>query len=97
MTITRADAKQEEFISSRGKLFINFEQVEKTETVDENQITYWEMKTLEVEDARDAYQAVIEYYEAQQSRPLRELAVDPVNEYALNKLKFLEEQIAKYR
>lgn len=91
---TRADSKQEEFISSNGKLYINFEQVEKQ---DEDGATFWEMNTLEVTDKRTAYNKVIEYFEAQQLRPLRELVIDPTNEYAKNKIVYLEEQIAKYR
>ena len=92
---TRADARQEEFISSNGKLYINIEQEEKT---DEGAgATYWEMVTLEVTDKRTAYNKVIEYFEAQQARPIRELAIDPTNEYAKKKIVYLEEQIAKYR
>lgn len=94
MTITRADSKQEEFFSSNGKLYINFEQVEKED--DEGNI-FWEMNTLEITDKRTAYNKVIEYFEAQQLRPLRELAIDPTNEYAKTKIAFLEEQIVKYR
>lgn len=86
---TNADQKQDEFISSNGKLYINFEQVE-TETG-------WEMETLEVNDKRTAYQTVIGWYEVQQLRPLRELAINPDNEFAKNKLAFINEQIAKYR
>lgn len=91
---TRADARQEEFISSNGKLYINFEQVEKQ---DEDGGIYWEMTTLEISDKREAYNAVIAYFEAQQARPIRELVIDPTNEYAKNKIAYLEEQIAKYR
>lgn len=91
---TRADSRQEEFISSNGKLYINIEQEEKT---DEDGATYWEMTTLEISDKREAYNAVIAYFEAQQLRPLRELAIDPTNEYAKNKIAYLDEQIAKYR
>lgn len=92
---TRADKKQDEFISSNGKLYINFEQVEKTD--EETGEKFWEMETLEVSDKRTAYQTVIEWYEAQQARPIRELAIDPTNEFAKNKLAFINEQIAKYR
>ena len=91
---TRADAKQEEFFSSGGKLYINVEQEEKT---DEDGTTYWEMITLEIDDKRTAYDKVIEYFEAQQLRPLRELVIDSENEYAKNKIAYLDEQIAKYR
>ena len=94
MKITTADSKQEEFFSSNGKLYINFEQVEKT---DEDGVVFYEMKTLEVSDKRTAYNEVIAYYEKEQLRPLRELAIDPLNEYALNKVKFIDEQIVKYR
>ena len=92
---TRADSKQEEFISSNGKLYINIEQEEKTD--EESGATYWEMTTLEVTDKRTAYNKVIEYFEAQQLRPLRELVIDPTNEYAKNKIAMLDEKIAKYR
>lgn len=95
MKITRADKKQEEFISSNGKLYINFEQVEKED--EETGTKYWEMKTLEVSDKRTAYNEIISYYEREQLRPLRELAIDPTAEYAQNKIKFIDEQIAKYR
>lgn len=92
---TRADAKQEEFFSSGGKLYINIEQEEKT---DEGAgATYWEMVTLEVTDKRTAYNKVIAYYEMQQARPLRELALDSENEFAKNKIAMLDEKIAKYR
>ena len=92
---TRADSKQEEFISSNGKLYIHIEQEEKTD--EESGATYWEMEALEVQDRRTAYNDVISYYEAQQARPLRELAIDPTNQYAKTKMAFLDEQIAKYR
>lgn len=92
---TRADAKQEEFISSNGKLYIHIEQEEKTD--EESGATYWEMETLEISDKREAYNKVIEYFETQQLRPLRELVLDPKNKYAKNKIAYLEEQIAKYR
>lgn len=91
---TRADSKQEEFISSNGKLYINFEQVEKQ---DEDGVTFWEMKTLEVTDKRTAYNAVIAYFEAQQARPIRELAINPDSEFAKKKIAYLDEQIEKYR
>lgn len=94
MTTTRADSKQEEFFSSNGKLYINFEQVEKQD--DEGNV-FWEMKTLEVADRRTAYNEIIAYYEKEQLRPLRELAIDSTNEFALNKVKFINEQIAKYK
>ena len=94
MTITRADSKQEEFFSSNGKLYINFEQVEKQD--DEGNV-FWEMKTLEIADKRTAYNEIIAYYEKEQLRPLRELAIDPNNEFAIKKIKFINEQIAKYR
>jgi hypothetical protein len=94
MTITRADKKQEEFFTSNGKLYVNFEQEEKT---DEEGNTFWEMKTLEVSDKRTAYNEIIAYYEKEQLRPLRELAIDSNNEFAKNKVKFIDEQIAKYR
>ena len=55
------------------------------------------MKTLEVADRRTAYNEIIAYYEKEQLRPLRELAIDSTNEFALNKVKFINEQIAKYR
>ena len=55
------------------------------------------MEALEVQDRRTAYNDVISYYEAQQARPLRELAIDPTNQYAKTKIAFLDEQIAKYR
>lgn len=92
---TNADQRQDEFISSNGKLYINFEQVEKTD--EETGATSWEMETLEVSDKRTAYQTVIEWYEAQQLRPLRELAINHDNEFAKNKLAFIDKQIAKYR
>lgn len=91
---TRADIKQDEFISSNGKLYINFEQVEKT---DEDGNTFWEMKTLEVSDKRTAYKKVIKYYEEEQARPLRELFFNPDDKIANDKLAFINEQIAKYR
>lgn len=91
---TRADAKQEEFISSNGKLYINIEQEEKT---DEDGATYWEMTTLEISDKREAYNTVIAYFEAQQARPIRELAINPDSEFAKKKIAYLDEQIAKYR
>lgn len=94
MKITTADSKQEEFFSSNGKLYINFEQVEKT---DEDGVVFYEMKTLEVSDKRNAYNEIIAYYEKEQLRPLRELAIDATNEFALTKVKFIDEQIAKYR
>lgn len=94
MTITRADSKQEEFFSSNGKLYINFEQVEKQD--DEGNV-FWEMKTLEIADKRTAYNEIIAYYEKEQLRPLRELAIDTNNEFAIKKIKFINEQIAKYR
>ena len=93
----RADQKQEEFIYSNGKIYINIDQKEVTEIVDETTSTYWEMEALEVQDRRTAYNDVISYYEAQQARPLRELAIDPTNQYAKTKMAFLDEQIAKYR
>lgn len=92
---TRADSKQEEFISSNGKLYINIEQEEKTD--EESGATYWEMTTLEISDKREAYNAVIAYFEAQQARPIRELAIDSTNEYAKTKITYLDEQIEKYR
>lgn len=55
MTITRADSKQEEFFTSNGKLYVNFEQVEKT---DEEGNTFWEMKTLEVQNKKSAYEQI---------------------------------------
>lgn len=94
MTITRADSKQEEFFSSNRKLYINFEQVEKQD--DEGNV-FWEMKTLEIADKRTAYNEIIAYYEKEQLRPLRELTIDATNEFALTKVKFIDEQIAKYR
>ena len=94
MIVTRADSKQEEFFVSNGKLFINFEQIDKK---DDNKNIFWEMKTLEVSDKRSAYNEVIAYYEKEQLRPLRELAINPNNEFALNKVKFINEQIVKYR
>lgn len=94
MTTTRADSLQEEFFTSNGKLYINFEQVEKQD--DEGNV-FWEMKTLEVADKRTAYGEIIAYYEKEQLRPLRELAIDSTNEFALTKVKFIDEQIAKYR
>ena len=94
MTVTRADSKQEEFFVSNGKLFINFEQVE---VKDENENVFFEMKTLEVADRRTAYNEIIAYYEKEQLRPLRELAIDSTNEFALKKVKFINEQIVKYR
>lgn len=94
MTIIRADSKQEEFFSSNRKLYINFEQVEKQD--DEGNV-FWEMKTLEIADKRTAYNEIIAYYEKEQLRPLRELAIDSTNEFALNKVKFINEQIAKYK
>ena len=93
----RADQKQEEFISSNGKLYINIDQKEVTELVDETTSTYWEMEALEVQERRTAYNDVISYYEAQQARPLRELATDPTNQYAKTKIAFIDEQKAKYR
>lgn len=94
MTTTRADSLQEEFFTTNGKLYINFEQVEKK---DDDDNVFWEMKTLEVADRRTAYNEIIAYYEKEQLRPLRELAVDSTNEFALKKVKFINEQIAKYR
>lgn len=58
MKITRADSRQEEFFTSNGKLYINFEQVEKQDDVGN---VFWEMKTLEVSDKREAYDAIKEY------------------------------------
>ena len=92
---TRADAKQEEFISSNGKLYINIGQEEKTD--EESGVTYWEMTTLEISDKRNAYNTVIAYFEAQQARPIRELAINPDSEFAKKKIAYLEEQIAIYR
>ena len=89
MTVTRADSKQEEFFVSNGKSFINFEQVE---VKDENENVFFEMKTLEVANKRTAYNEIIAYYEKEQLRPLRELAIDSTNEFALK-----NEQIVKYR
>ena len=94
MTVTRADSKQEEFFVSNGKSFINFEQVE---VKDENENVFFEMKTLEVADRRTAYNEIIAYYEKERLRPLRELAIDSTNEFALKKVKFINEQIVKYR
>ena len=94
MTVTRADSKQEEFFVSNGKSFINFEQVE---VKDENENVFFEMKTLEVADRRTAYNEIIAYYEKEQLRPLRELAIDSTNEFELKKVKFINEQIVKYR
>jgi hypothetical protein len=95
MITTRADIKQDEFIESNGKLYVNFEQVEKTDA--ESQSKYWEMKTLEVAEKRTAYNEIIKYYEAESLRPLRELLIDAGNEFAKNKIAFINEQIAKYR
>lgn len=95
MTISRADMQQEEFISSNGKLYINFEQVEKEDEV--TGAKFWEMKTLEINDKRTAYNEIIKYYENESLRPLRELLIDSNNEYAKKKLAFINEQIAKYR
>ena len=81
-------------IVSNGKSFINFEQVE---VKDENENVFFEMKTLEVADRRTAYNEIIAYYEKEQLRPLRELAIDSTNEFALKKVKFINEQIVKYR
>lgn len=53
MKIT-ADSKQEEFISSNGKLYVNFNQTEVTEKVDEITSTFWEMETIEIDDKRNA-------------------------------------------
>lgn len=94
MKITTADSLQEEFFTSNGKLFVNFEQVEKT---NEDGAVFYEMKTLEISDKRDAYSEIIAYYEKEQLRPLRELAINPNNEFAIKKIKFINEQIAKYR
>lgn len=58
MKITTADSQQEEFFTSNGKLYVNFEQVEKT---DDEGNTFWEMKTLEIADKREAYDAIKEY------------------------------------
>ena len=55
------------------------------------------MITLEVADRRTAYNEIIAYYEKEQLRPLRELAIDSTNEFALKKVKFINEQIVKYR
>ena len=90
---TRADEKQEEFITTNGKLYINIDQKE----VVEEETTFWEMETLEVQDKRTAHNDVIAYYEMQQARPLRELALDSENEFAKNKIAMLDEKIAKYR
>lgn len=95
MTVTRADFKQEEFISSNGKLYINFEQVEKEDEASGTK--FWEMKTLEINDKRTAYNEIIKYYENESLRPLRELLIDSSNEFAKKKLAFINEQIAKYR
>ncbi len=92
---TRADSKQEEFISSNGKLYIHIEQEEKTD--EESGATYWEMETLEISDKREAYNTVISYFEAQQARPIRELAINSDSEFAKKKIAYLDEQIAKYR
>lgn len=92
---TRADAKQEEFISSNGKLYIHIEQEEKTD--EESGATYWEMETLEISDKREAYNTVIAYFEAKQARPIRELARNPDSKFAKKKIAYLDEQIAKYR
>lgn len=94
MTITTADSKQEEFFTSNGKLYVNFEQEEKT---DEEGNTFWEMKTLEITDKRTAYNEIILYYEKEQLRPLRELLIDPNNEYVKNKLAKIEENIQVFR
>lgn len=95
---TRADKKQEEFIETNGKLYINIDQIEVEEKDEEGNITtFWEMEALEVNDRRTAYLTVIAYYEAQQARPLRELALDSENEFAKNKIALLDEKIAKYR
>ncbi len=95
---TRADAKQEEFIETNGKLYINIDQIEVEEKDEDGNITsFWEMETLEVQDKRTAYNDVIAYYELQQARPLRELALDSENEFAKNKIAMLDEKIAKYR
>lgn len=94
MKITTADSLQEEFFTSNGKLFVNFEQVEKT---NEDGVVFYEMKTLEISDKRDASSEIIAYYEKEQLRPLRELAIDANNEFAIKKIKFINEQIAKYR
>ena len=94
MKITTADSLQEEFFTSNGKLFVNFEQVEKT---NEDGVVFYEMKTLEISDKRDAYGEIIAYYEKEQLRPLRELAIDANNEFTIKKIKFINEQIAKYR
>jgi len=90
---TRADEKQEEFITTNGKLYINIDQKE----VVEEETTFWEMETLEVQCKRTAHNDVIAYYEMQQARPLRELALDSENEFAKNKIAMLDEKIAKYR
>lgn len=92
---TRADSRQEEFISSNGKLYINIEQEEKTD--EESGATYWEMETLEISDKREAYSTLIAYFEAQQARPIRELALTPDSEFAKKKIAYLDEQIEKYR
>ena len=55
---TRADSRQEEFISSNGKLYINIEQEEKT---DEDGGIYWEMVTLEIDDKRNAPSVIKAY------------------------------------
>lgn len=72
MTITRADEKQEEFFTTNGKLYINFEQVEKK---DDDDNVFWEMKTLEVADRRTAYLAVEEYKKSIKNEVLNKIIV----------------------
>lgn len=60
---TRADSRQEEFFTSNGKLYVNFEQEEKR---DDEGNTFWEMKTLEVSDKKSAYEQIKAYIKEEQ-------------------------------
>lgn len=74
MKIT-ADKKQDEFIQTNGKLYVNFNQTEVTKTEDDITSTFWEMETLEVEDRRTAYQVVEAFKEAQKNELLNAIIV----------------------
>ena len=58
---TQSDLKQEEFTKRNGKLFYNFNQIEKTVTEDGETRTFWEAETVEVSSKADAKYVLKEY------------------------------------
>lgn len=72
----RADEKQNEIISTNGKLYVNVNQQQLTETLEDGTIqTFWEMEAIEISHKKDAESTIKDYHESIKKESLSNIIV----------------------